>query len=113
MGRPLLELTGVIQWAPFGIALVLIFSMMSATEEWLYVAAVIGIVASIAVGRTSGTLGEFPVQSRLWKFAKGWLVVVGFAALSLLHGKWQPLVFFTLVGGVSSAFFWVGCKSTR
>jgi hypothetical protein len=48
------------------------------------------------------------VQSRLWKFAKGWLLVVAFAAFSLLHGKWQPMVFFALVGIISSAFFWLG-----
>lgn len=103
----------LIQWVPVGIALVLMFSMMSATEEWLYVAAVVGVLASIAVGRTSGTLEEFPVQSRLWKFAKGWLVVVGFAAVSLLHGKWQPMLFFALTGAVSSVLFWLGCKSIR
>ena len=102
----------LIEWTPFGIALTLIFSMMSDTEEWLYVAAVIGVLASIAVGRTSGMSGEFSLQARLWKFTKSWLVVVGLAALSLMSGKWQPMVFFALVGVISSALFWLGCKSS-
>jgi hypothetical protein len=102
----------LIEWAPFGIALELIFSMMSETVEWLYAAAVLGILASIAVGRTSGK-SELPVQARLWKFAKGWLLVVALAGFSLLHGKWQPMVFFAIVGIISSAFFWLGCKSSK
>jgi hypothetical protein len=102
----------LIEWAPFGIALGLIVSMMSDTEEWLYVAAVAGALASIAVGRTSGRSEEFPLQARLWKFGKGWLLIVAFAALSLLHRKWQPMLFFALVGVISSALFWLGCKSS-
>ena len=103
----------LIQWAPLAIALALVFSMMSATQEWLYVAAAVGVVASIAVGRTSGNSAAFPLPVRLWKFAQGWLLVVGLASLSLLHGKWEPMVFFALVGGVSLAFFWIGCRSIR
>jgi hypothetical protein len=103
----------LIEWAPIVIALGLIFSMMSDTEEWLYVAAVAGVLASIAVGRTSGKSEEFPLQARLWKFGKGWLLIVALAALSLFHGKWQPMLFFALVGVISSGFFWLGCKSSN
>lgn len=115
MKMPTTDQTGsrscrVIEWAPFGIALGLIFSMMSETEKWLYVAAGLGILASIAVGRTLEKSEEFSGPVYLWKFARGWLLVVAFAALSLLHGKWQPMVFFALAGGISSAFFWLGCK---
>ena len=84
--------------------------MMFDRQEWLYVAAVGGVLASIAVGRTSEKSEESSVQARLWKFAKSWLLVVAFAAFSLLHGKWQPMVFFALVGVISSGFFWLGCK---
>lgn len=103
----------LIVWTPVGIALVLIVSMMSDIEEWLYVAAVIGLVASVAVGRTSGKPEESSVQARLFKFAKGWLLVVTLAALSLLHGTWQPMVFFAIFGALSTACFWLGCKSSR
>jgi hypothetical protein len=102
---------GLIAWTPFGIALLLIVSMMSSREVWLYVAAVIGVLVSVAVGRTSRESGD-SLQARLWRFAKGWLLVVALAAISLLHGKWQPMAFFALAGGVSSAFFWVAGKST-
>jgi hypothetical protein len=95
------------------IALGLIFSMMAEREEWLYAAALLGILASIAVGRTSGTAEAVPIQARLRKFAKGWLLVVALSALSLLHGKWQPMVFFALVGLLSSIFFWLGCRSSH
>jgi len=103
----------LIEWTPFGIALGLILSMMSAREEWLYVAAVAGVFASVAVGRTSGKSEDFAVKARLRKFAKGWLFVVAFAALGLLEGKWQPMVFFVLVGIISSAFFLLGCRSSN
>jgi len=86
--------------------------MMSNREVWLYVAAIAGVLASIAVGRTLRTSEELSLQARLWKFAKGWVLVVSLAALSLLHGKWQPMLFFALVGVISSAFFWLGCKSS-
>lgn len=102
----------LIPWTPYAIALALVFSMMPAREEWLYVATVIGVLASVAVGRTSGAPADGSSRPRLWKFAKGWLVVVVLAALSGLHGKWQPMVFFAFVGLVSTLFFWLGCKSS-
>lgn len=94
------------------IAALVVFSMMSETEEWWYVAVVIGLVASVAVGRTSGKVQEVPLPPRLLTFAKGWSLVVALAALSLLHGKWQPMVFFAILGSLSSVFFWVGCRSS-
>ena len=102
----------LIAWTPFGITLLLIVSMMSAREVWLYVAAIIGVLASVAVGRTSWQSGEYSLQMRLWTFAKGWLLVIVLAAISLLHGKWQPMAFFALAGGISSAFFWLAAKSS-
>lgn len=87
--------------------------MMSTTEEWLYVAVLIGAVASIAVGRTLGRSDEYVLAARVGKFAKGWIVVVTLAALSLLHGKWQPMAFFAVAGVVSSGLFLLGCKSSR
>ena len=115
---PIAEETGsgsdrLIQWTPFAIALGLVFSMMPERAEWLYVAAVMGGLASIAVGRTLGRLDRFSLQARVRKFAKGWVVVVALAALSLLHGKWQPMVFFAVVGVISSGLFWLGCKSNK
>jgi hypothetical protein len=95
---------------PFAIAFALIISMMSPREEWLYVAAVIGVLASLAVGRTSGLRRDGSLPTGVWRFAKGWLVVVLVAGLSMLHGKWQPMLFFILVGFVSTALFWLGCK---
>jgi hypothetical protein len=103
----------LVPWTPFAIALVLIFSMMSTTEEWLYVAAVLGVLASIAVGRTLGRSDESVLATRVRKFARGWIVVVALAALSLLHGKWQPMAFFATAGVISSSLFWLGCKSSR
>jgi hypothetical protein len=102
----------LIPWTPFAVALALIASMMAVREEWLYVAAVLGVLASLAVGRTSGTpRREFKV--RIWRFARSWLLVVLLTAVSVLHGTWQPMVFFTVAGTVSTAFFWLGCKSSR
>lgn len=102
----------LIGWTPIAIALVLIISMMPQREEWLYVAAVIGVVGSIAVGRTTGQLQQLSWRSRLWIFTKGWLIVVACAAVSVLHGNWRPMVFFALAGLISSAFFWFGHKTS-
>jgi hypothetical protein len=102
----------LIGWTPIAIALVLIFSMMPQREEWLYVAAVIGVVGSIAVGRTTGQFRLLSWRSRLWTFMKGWLIVIACAAVSVLHGNWQPMVFFALAGVISSGFFWLGHKTS-
>jgi hypothetical protein len=102
----------LIGWTPVAIALALIVSMMPQRQEWLYVAAVIGVLASLAVGRTAGVPVDRALQTRVRTFAKGWLVVVLCAALSVLHGKWQPMVFFLLVAIISTVFFWLGCKSS-
>ena len=101
----------LIPWTPVAVALALIFSMMPAREEWLYVAAVIGLLASLAVGRTSGAQRS-ECKGRLWRFARSWLVISLLAALSVLHGTWQPMVFFAMTGIVSTGFFWFGCKSS-
>ena len=103
----------LIRWAPVAIALVLVFSLMSDIDAWLYVAVVLGLLASVAVGRTSGKAEHHSRPARLLAFAQGWVLVVAGASLSLLHGRWQPMVFFTLVGIVSSGFFWFGCKSSK
>lgn len=103
----------LLQWMPAAIALVLIVSMLSEREEWLYVAAVLGILASLAVGRTLGAAEKLVWRAQMGTFAKGWGVVVILAAFSLFHGKWQPMVFFTVVGIISSAFFLLGSKSSR
>ena len=97
---------------PVAIALALIVSMMPQRQEWLYVAAVLGGLASVAVGRTSVAPGDRAARARVRTFAKGWLVVVLCSALSVLHGKWQPMVFFLLVAIISTVFFWLGCKSS-
>ena len=103
----------LIGWTPIAIALVLVISMMPQRAEWLYVATVLGVVGSIAVGRTTGHLRQLSWRSRLWTFTKGWLIVVACAAISVLHGNWQPMVFFALAGGISSVFFWLGHKTSR
>ena len=102
----------LISGTPVAIALALIFSMMPQREEWLYVTAVIGVLASVAVGRTSGISADRTLQARVWAFSKGWLVVVLCAAVSILHGKWQPMVFFLFVAIISTVSFWLGCKSS-
>ena len=101
----------LLQWMPFAIALLLILSMMSERQEWLYVAAVLGVLASVAVGRTLGTAEKLVWRAQMVTFAKGWVVVVILAAFSLFHGKWQPMVFFTIVGIISSGLLWLGYKS--
>ena len=103
----------LIPWTPVAIALTLIVSMMSRTEEWLYLAAAVGAAASVAVGRTLGPSDAAALAARVKKFTKGWIVVVALAALSLLHETWQPMVFFALGGVLSSGLFWLGCKSNR
>ena len=103
----------LIGWMPAAIALCLVISMMSDRDEWLYVAALIGVLASIAVGRTSGTSAGFALQTGMWIFARSWAVVVALAALSGLHENWQPMFFFATVGVVSSALFWLGCRLSR
>ena len=102
----------LILWTPVAIAVALVFSMMPQREEWLYVAAVIGVLASVAVGRTSAAPADRALRPRVRTFAKGWLVVCLCAAVSVLHGKWQPMVFFFLVAIISTVFFWLGCKSS-
>jgi hypothetical protein len=97
---------------PLAIALVLVFSMMSERGEWLYVAVVLGVLASIAVGRTLGKSDALALRTYMWAFAKGWGFVVVLAAFSLLHGKWQPMVFFAIVGIISSGLLWLGYKSS-
>ena len=62
----------LVPWTPVAIALTLIVSMMSRTEEWLYLAAAVGAAASVAVGRTLGPSDATALAARVKKFTKGW-----------------------------------------
>jgi hypothetical protein len=90
----------------------LIFAMMGGMDALLY-----GIFAAGAIG--SFVLGQCAIKDdvpsrdeRLRKFGKGWLLVIGLAALSLINGKWEPMVFFALASAISSGLFWLGSRSS-
>ena len=90
----------------------LIFAMMAGVGALLYAVVVAVVCGSILLGRISGTAAVLSMDERLQKFAKSWWLVVGFAALSLNNGKWEPMLFFALAGAISSGLFWYGTSSS-
>lgn len=91
----------------------LIVAMMAGMDALLYGIAAAGTIGSFVLGQYTARPDIPSRDERLWKFGKSWLLVVGCAALSLINGKWEPMLFFALAGAISSGLFWLGSRSSN
>lgn len=97
----------------FGTFGLLLFFMVSAIEWGIYATGIAGAIASLWLGRTSVRQGWVSVPDGIQRFGTRWLYVVGFAALSLMNSKWEPMVFAAVVGVTMTAFYALGARSVR
>jgi hypothetical protein len=103
----------VIEGLSFAIAGGLVFAMMAGTDALLYSVTMAGLVGSFVVGRLCVRHNWLPAQEGVKRYGMMWLWVIGCAALSLLNGKWEPMVFFGAVGAVMALIFWFGTRTAR
>jgi hypothetical protein len=97
----------------FGTMGLLLFFMVGGMEPGIYAAGLVGAVASAVLGRFSVQRQWVTVAEGIKRFGILWLWVVGFAALSLLNGKWEPAVFAGVVGLTMTGLYALGARSGR
>lgn len=97
----------------FGTFGLLLFFMMADIEMGIYAAGLTGAVASAMLGRRSVQQGWVSVPEGIKRFGTLWLYVVGFAALSLINGKWEPAVFASVVALTMTGLYALGASSAK
>lgn len=95
----------------FGVTGLLIFCMMAGIEWGLYVSGFLGMGASAILGHLTLQRGWYSLTEGLKRVVILWLYVIGFAALSVLNGKWEPAAFFTVVGMTMTGCYAIGARS--
>lgn len=95
----------------FGTMGLMLFCMMAGMEPGLYGAGVAGTGASVILGRLSVQRKWMRMAEGIQRFGTLWLWGVGFAALSLLNGKWEPAVFAAVIGLTMTGFYAIGARS--
>lgn len=82
----------------------------------LFANVIVGLYAALALGSAASfLLGYFSLQRR-WteitrgtlRFARLWFWMTLIAALALINGKSEPMLFFGTVGTVMTLLYWVG-----
>lgn len=97
----------------FGTFGLLLFFMMADIEMGIYAAGLTGAVASATLGRRSVQRGWVSVPEGIKRFGTLWLYVVGFAALNLINGKWEPAVFAGVVALTMTGLYALGASSAK
>lgn len=97
----------------FGTFGLLLFFMVGGMESGIYVAGLLGAIASAALGWHSVRQGWVSLPEGIKRFGTRWLYVVGFAALSLMNGKWEPIVFAAVVAITMTGLYALGARSAQ
>jgi hypothetical protein len=91
--------------------------MFAGMDPGLYAAGGLGAVASFTLGYASLRRRLITLGAGVVRYGKLWVWMMVFAALSLITGKWEPLVFFAVIGVAMTLFYalggWLGARTTR
>ena len=74
----------------------------------LYAMGILGAVAAYLLGYLGAQHNRVDSNVGTFEFVKPWLWLVAFAALALIKGKWQPLIFFGGIGAGLALLYWIG-----
>jgi hypothetical protein len=97
----------------FGTMGLLLFCMMAGLDAGVYAAGFAGAVAALVLGRVSVRRQWVTAAEGITRVGTLWLWVIGFAALSLLNGKWEPAAFASVIGLTMTACYALGARSGR
>ena len=93
------------------------FFMFVGFDPGLYAAGGLGAVASFTLGYASLRRRLIPLGAGVVRYGKLWVWMMVFAALSLITGKWEPLVFFAVVGVAMTLIYalggWLGARASE
>jgi len=74
----------------------------------LYAMGILGAVAAYLLGFLGAQHNRVVANLGTFEFVKPWLWLTAFAALALIKGKWQPLIFFGGIGAGMALLYWIG-----
>lgn len=93
------------------------FFIFAGVDAGLYAAGALGMVASFALGYASLRRRLISLGRGVVRYGKLWVWMMVIAALSLVTGKWEPVVFFALVGVAMTLFYvlggWLGARAAE
>jgi hypothetical protein len=108
-GRPNTRVLGLVyDLTVLAIAGSAMLFMFAGLDAGLCASAVLGVVASFALGYFSLRRNLTPLGPGVVRYGKLWVWMTVVAALSLITGKWQPIVFFALAGLAMTTLFALG-----
>ena len=86
-------------------------------DPGLYAAGGLGVIASFMLGYVSLRRRLTPLGGGVVRYGKLWVWMMVVAALSLITGKWQPLVLFAVVGVAMTLSYalggWLGSRAAE
>lgn len=88
----------------------ILFFMVAGMDFGIYAAGLSAAAVSVALGWMTVQRGWVTVGEGIRRFGMACLWVVGFAALSVLNGKWEPAAFFTVLSLTLTGLYAIGAK---
>jgi len=82
--------------------------MFAGIGAGLYAMGILSAVAAYFLGYLGAQRNRVEANLGTFEFVKPWLWLIAFAALALIKGKWQPLIFFGGIGAGMALLYWIG-----
>jgi hypothetical protein len=82
--------------------------MFAGIGAGLYAMGILGAIAAYLLGYLGAQKNRVEANLGTFEFVKPWLWLTAFAALALIKGKWQPLIFFGGIGAGMALLYWIG-----
>jgi hypothetical protein len=83
-------------------------------DSGLYAAAGSGAIVSFTLGYRSARARRIALGRGAARYAKLWLLMTVFSGLTLINGRWQPLLFFALTSAAMIGLYalggWLGSR---
>jgi hypothetical protein len=87
--------------------------MFAGFAAGLYAMGMLVAVAAYLLGYLGAQKSRVDANLGTFEFVKPWLWLTAFAALALIKGRWQPLIFFGGIGAGMALLYWIGAQLGR
>lgn len=93
-----------------GAAFGMVAFMFAGIGAGLYAMGMLVAVAAYLLGYLGAQKNRVEANLGTFEFVKPWLWLTAFAALAIIKGRWQPLIFFGGMGAGMALLYWIGAQ---
>ncbi len=93
-----------------GAAFGMVAFMFAGIGAGLYAMGTLVAVAAYLLGYMGAQKNRVEANLGTFEFVKPWLWLTAFAALAIIKGRWQPLIFFGGMGAGMALLYWIGAQ---